>query len=233
VVRAPDAALARMCNDAYRMRACSTCGREVNTSTLFCPECGAKVPSDLAASPHASVRMDPNVDPLASTAPASISPARGHQPSESPPNSPLSPSAGAAAQASPAKPEEALPSAFPPGPRGPSGSTRGRTAPISAIPNPPRMNFPPQAAAPPAFASTSRSAPVRGSPVPPPHSSPQVSGDAVWQPSVVPGKRVLVQWANGQRYPGVVEQVNGPQSLVRFDAGEQRWVETRYVLPMV
>jgi hypothetical protein len=215
------------------MRACPTCGREVSTSTLFCPECGTKVPSDLAASPHASVRMDANVDPLASTAPASISPARGHQPFESTPNSPLLPSPDAAAQASPAKPADALPSAFPHGPPAPSGSTRGKTAPISALPNPPKMNFPPQAAAPPAFASTSRSAPVQGSPVSPPRSIPQASGDAVWQPPVVPGKRVVVQWANGQRYPGIVEQVNGPQSLVRFDAGEQRWVETRYVLPVV
>jgi hypothetical protein len=46
-----------------------------------------------------------------------------------------------------------------------------------------------------------------------------------------PGTRVLVQWSNGQRYPGVVEQISGPQSLIRFDAGEKRWVETRFVLP--
>jgi hypothetical protein len=46
-----------------------------------------------------------------------------------------------------------------------------------------------------------------------------------------PGARVFVQWANGQRYPGVVDRVNGPQCLVRFDVGDQRWVESRFVLP--
>jgi hypothetical protein len=46
-----------------------------------------------------------------------------------------------------------------------------------------------------------------------------------------PGARVLVQWDNGQRYPGVVERANGPVCLVRFDVGEKRWVESRFVLP--
>src|ERR1700733_4489178 len=45
------------------------------------------------------------------------------------------------------------------------------------------------------------------------------------------GARVLVQWANGQKYAGVVEQLAGLQCLVRFETGERRWVESRYVLP--
>jgi hypothetical protein len=40
-----------------------------------------------------------------------------------------------------------------------------------------------------------------------------------------------VQWANGQKYAGVVEQLAGLQCLVRFETGERRWVESRYVLP--
>jgi len=28
-----------------------------------------------------------------------------------------------------------------------------------------------------------------------------------------------------------VEQLSGPQCLIRFETGERRWVESRYVLP--
>jgi hypothetical protein len=44
-----------------------------------------------------------------------------------------------------------------------------------------------------------------------------------------PGTRVWVTWSNGQRYPGTVHQVAGNQCLVRFDDGQQHWVEAPYL----
>jgi hypothetical protein len=68
---------------------------------------------------------------------------------------------------------------------------------------------------------------------PQPPVAPVAPAPAVVQhaPGRAPGARVLVQWANGHKYPGVVEQITGPQCFVRFDTGERRWVESRYVLP--
>jgi hypothetical protein len=80
----------------------------------------------------------------------------------------------------------------------------------------------PPAVARPFAVNASKPAPV-GNPGPPIVPAPLLP--------FAPGARVLVQWANGQRYPGVVDRVNGPQCLVRFDVGDQRWVESRFVLP--
>jgi hypothetical protein len=213
------------------MRVCSTCGFEVDKSSLFCPGCGTKAPPDLPTDTHASLKVQPNVDPLASTAPASVSPARSHASADSASRSPVSPLAGTALQPS-VKPEEASVSASPLSPVVPSGSSRGKTAPLSAVPHLHPL-VPPQAAVSPVFGSPSRGARAPASPAPPapPRSGPELPADPRALLPIAPGRRVLVQWANGQRYPGVVEQIQGPQSLVRFDAGEQRWVETRYILP--
>jgi hypothetical protein len=40
---------------------------------------------------------------------------------------------------------------------------------------------------------------------------------------------VLVQWADGNRYPGTVAQAAGHQVLVVFPDGQQRWVDAQYV----
>jgi hypothetical protein len=45
----------------------------------------------------------------------------------------------------------------------------------------------------------------------------------------MPGAMVLVHWSNGQRYPGTVLQVSGPQVLVAFPNGQQHWVDSQYV----
>jgi hypothetical protein len=87
--------------------------------------------------------------------------------------------------------------------------TRGRTAPLAPAPK----DAP--APAPPIARVAAPAAPVVAA-----------------TPAFTAGTRVLVQWANGQKYPGVVERVSGPQCLVRFDAGEQRWVEARFALPV-
>jgi len=279
------------------MRSCATCGTSIDKSSLFCPACGSKVPPESRPTEaQTSVRVE-HVDPLASTSPASFSPARKLDldpyaatapESKSPARNvaaeephPVSPKAGTGFQSTPpnvgvspvAAPSApslsnlpsngptaapALGAADAPGrPSVPKVSTRGKTAPLSAVPHlAAKLNAKPAPAAPPlpvqpqaipAFAQ-----PPRISPVPPVAARPSQPQSPRAAPPVAlagappgafpgafpgapfpPGRRVLVQWANGQRYPGVVQQVNGLQCLVRFDAGgDQRWVETRYVTPV-
>jgi hypothetical protein len=43
------------------------------------------------------------------------------------------------------------------------------------------------------------------------------------------GARVLVQWADGNRYPATVTQSAPGQCLVTFPDGRQQWVETQYL----
>lgn len=44
-----------------------------------------------------------------------------------------------------------------------------------------------------------------------------------------PGMAVRVRWANGQKYPGTVWQVQGTQVLVAFPDGQRHWVEIGFV----
>jgi hypothetical protein len=236
------------------MRSCSTCGQPIEKASLFCAACGMKVPPESAPTEaQHSVRID-RVDPLASTSPASMSPARKL---EGVPSNAVSPKAETGFQPSPAKaalearspgpelaplPAPAVMAATSQRPSRPNVGTRGKTAPLSAMPNPPKIAgapaLSPQPQAPPVFAAAARVAQavpvvppgaVPVAPGPPPLAGPPPGAFAAG--AFPPGMRVLVQWSNGQRYPGVVAQVNGAQCLVRFDAGEQRWVETRYVSP--
>jgi hypothetical protein len=251
------------------MRSCSDCGQQIDKTSAFCPACGKKVPPEaLPTESQASVRN--HVDPLASTAPASFSPARKSAPQSSDPLPLVSPKAGTGYEVSPVRAESAPPKAS----AAAKKSTRGKTAPLSAMPNPPKFAVqaaPPPAAgrpvqqpqampafaplaqappagyaqpqAPPARASSPQSprgvvpgpsAPPAGLVMPIPGAGVATPGSGGYPPMnalFAPGKRVLVQWANGQKYPGVVEQLHGAQCLVRFDAGEKRWVETRFVFP--
>jgi hypothetical protein len=43
------------------------------------------------------------------------------------------------------------------------------------------------------------------------------------------GSHVLVQWADGNRYPGIVQQIAPGQCLIVFPDGQQRWVDNRYL----
>ena len=45
----------------------------------------------------------------------------------------------------------------------------------------------------------------------------------------VAGARVLVQWADGNRYPGIVHQVAQAHCFVVFPDGQQRWIELQYL----
>jgi uncharacterized Zn finger protein (UPF0148 family) len=251
------------------MRSCSDCGQALDIKAVFCPSCGKKVPPESrpTESQH-SVRSQ--VDPLASTAPASESPARKLMPKSAEASGPRSPLAGTGYEVAPSK-NEAARLVTPKGEDAPKKGTRGKTVPLSAMQNPPvyAPKMPAPSASPssparkpqapqvfPAFAPLAQAlakppqqpapAPVRPSspqspPIPIPGSVPQApgvvmpaagSGGYAPMPALFPpGQRVFVQWANGQKYPGVVEQLHGTQCLVRFDAGEKRWVETRFVFP--
>jgi hypothetical protein len=72
------------------------------------------------------------------------------------------------------------------------------------------------------------------SPLPGAAQSPWVGWGAPSAPSYgpAPGAQVQVTWANGQRYPGTVQQVSGGQCLVAFPDGQQHWVPLQYVAPV-
>lgn len=164
------------------------CGFALTTSSRFCSSCGALVkPESPKNVVRAAVRVDKDpVDPMASTAPASLSPLRKSRASEPSPEASVSPKAETGFQI----PKREIPAA----PK--AGAGRGQTAPLSSL----------------------------GAAAQRPIGSPRAGAPIV-------GARVLVQWANGQKYPGVLEQLVGLQCLVRFETGERRWVESRYVLP--
>jgi hypothetical protein len=50
-------------------------------------------------------------------------------------------------------------------------------------------------------------------------------------PAFGPGARVLVQWADGNRYPATVQQAVNGQCLVVFPNGQQQWVGMQYLSP--
>ena len=55
------------------------------------------------------------------------------------------------------------------------------------------------------------------------------------RPSIVPeqpigvGSQVLVQWSDGNRYPGAVQQLAPGYCLVMFGDGQQHWIDARLV----
>jgi hypothetical protein len=46
-----------------------------------------------------------------------------------------------------------------------------------------------------------------------------------------PGTSVLVTWADGNAYPGVVREASGQQRRVELAGGEMRWVDLRWLRP--
>ncbi|WP_394833547.1 hypothetical protein LVJ94_44275 [Pendulispora rubella] len=45
------------------------------------------------------------------------------------------------------------------------------------------------------------------------------------------GSHVLVQWSDGNRYPGSIVQVASGQCLVLFSNGQHYWIDVRFVSP--
>jgi len=49
--------------------------------------------------------------------------------------------------------------------------------------------------------------------------------------ALMPGRSVLVEWSDGNRYPATIMQMNGAQAQVVFPNGQNMWVETRFLTP--
>lgn len=63
--------------------------------------------------------------------------------------------------------------------------------------------------------------------------APQQPQQPQMQGGLAPGAQVLVQWSDGQRYPGTVRDVNPQQQQVHvaFPNGASHWVPLQYVSP--
>jgi hypothetical protein len=75
-------------------------------------------------------------------------------------------------------------------------------------------------------------APSSGSALPPtlqPNTNPSPPYAASFPAPFAVGAQVLVQWADGNRYPGIVQQIAPGQCLIVFPDGQQRWVDNRYL----
>ena len=171
-----------------------------------------------AQSPPVVVSKDPRgIDPFGVTqkpqgGPSPVSPLAS---SAMLPQSPVTPGMLAASQN---PPSAAAPGSQPHAPV-PSPVPTPAAAPQHAAPQPyPGQPYPPQAA-PGQHAGYNH--PAGGYAQNAPHA-PRAAGPA-------PGAAVWVQWSNGQRYPGTVQQVSGSQCYVSFPDGQARWVESAYV----
>lgn len=49
--------------------------------------------------------------------------------------------------------------------------------------------------------------------------------------ALIVGRAVLVQWSDGNRYPGTISQVSPSHAHVIFPNGQAQWIETRYLTP--
>jgi hypothetical protein len=81
----------------------------------------------------------------------------------------------------------------------------------------------------PADAKATTNPPIVPWNVPAPIAPPPAQATPAPRYGFAPGTVVLVQWADGNRYPGTVLQASGTQLLVAFPNGQQHWVDARYV----
>jgi len=66
---------------------------------------------------------------------------------------------------------------------------------------------------------------------PPPPAAPSFPPQPPAPTGLAPGQAVLVQWADGNRYPARVLQNAGDRCLVGFPNGAQDWVPNAYLMP--
>jgi len=233
-------------------RFCPACGLAVagaagargSSADIAKPPSGAPTARGVApelghasGAPTANAPAGAEVDPLATTAPADPAALAALRRGEDP----RKPRRGgtkpiAARGSSPDLPQSAA-HGSPPDPALAHGSSpdlsrsRGvaRTVPDSAtLPSAGSGAISPKAVSamvpsqPPAAMPPAAPSPEHGASPPPPPPSPAGS-----PPS--PGRRVLVEWANGQRYAGTVQQSAPGQCLVLFADGQSIWVDVRRV----
>lgn len=48
---------------------------------------------------------------------------------------------------------------------------------------------------------------------------------------LIPGRKVMVQWSDGNQYPATILQNTGAQAQVTFDNGQQMWVDPQFLTP--
>jgi hypothetical protein len=74
------------------------------------------------------------------------------------------------------------------------------------------------------FGGSSQPAQPAAAPAPAPAPAAAPAGIAA-------GSNVLVQWSDGNRYPGQVAQAQGGKYLVRFGDGREIWIDAPYIHP--
>jgi hypothetical protein len=103
----------------------------------------------------------------------------------------------------------------------------------STLPSsPPAVYTAPAASPPQRISGLPAGAPSSGSALPPtvqPNTNPSPPYASSFPAPFAVGSQVLVQWADGNRYPGIVQQIAPGQCLVVFTDGQQRWVDNRYL----
>jgi hypothetical protein len=191
-------------------KTCTKCGEALIGTGRFCASCGtaAPPPSAFGATMQSQTNEKPRETGSSPPAarPSTTSPVTPRPPSASnygPPPSPMNPA--------PPQPGYAPPVNAP----GPQMPVAGGYAPYAPQPVPPGF-----APAPPAYANYA----PPGTYAPPGASPPPPYG-----PAFVVGARVLVQWADGNRYPGIVQQIAAAHCLIGFPDGQLRWVEPQYL----
>lgn len=208
------------------MPSCLKCGAELIGSGKFCATCGAPAESrpelrSGAATSLPGLQSSPP-DPYAETAMRSS----GAGSLYGPPPQPMQPQGYA-----PPAPQAAyapLPQQAAYGPPPPQSSAY--VSPYAALPlQQPLQPQQPPPQQPPAQYGNYAPPPAPGYPnYGAPQAAPYGAPPAF---AFVPGARVLVQWADGNRYPAAIQQAAGGQCLVVFPNGRQQWVEMRYLSP--
>lgn len=199
------------------MAACSRCGSALIATARFCAACGS--PVGLATTPR------PPTQPMSAKNPAAAQPMPSPSPAQAPPSVPDpfgrtvmgDPNAVATTseprmQTAPLAQVAIAPAR--PNPVSPMASS------VMNTPGDPRKaasaapwNVPASIANP--YAQTK--------PPPPVASAPVATGN------FGPGSMVLVQWSDGNRYPGTVLQTAGSQLLVAFPNGQQQWIDQQFI----
>jgi hypothetical protein len=182
-------------------RLCTKCGEALIGTGRFCASCGT---------PAQGVALEGNAHTL-------------RQLKTAPPVEPVP--ATRASSAGPPPP----PATSSYGPPPPAANPPPPHAAGSYAPAPLPFATPPPGAA---YPSHPPYAPAQGYvPTPAPYASypPPVPPPPPYAPAFVAGARVLVLWADGNRYPGIVHQVASGHCFVLFPDGQQRWVELQYL----
>jgi hypothetical protein len=201
---------------------CAKCGASITVGSKFCVSCGARLEGAPLGPPTASGENLPN--PFAATALATeaneiaklVNQQHGINPAD------------AMASTVPVRAEDVARVAALPLNVNAGSSQQGAISPrahTAEAPKPRAPSNPNITPAPLGLAATVTDANPSAIPAPAPPLAPP--------PIFAAGTRVLVQWSDGNRYPGVVQQSFGTQCSVAFADGRQLWVESLFLAPAI